>query len=186
MTQGLNLTEVEGRCLTATTTDGVTAADLSAALAGALEDGAVVLGWSSSEVSVGRLVEGRVVGTEGRPVPTSDWFGARAFDGRADARWNLRASVGTLVVVREAEGTAGVTIDARLDGVRYLVFGERDRTADGWAHLSAANVGSLAIPDPGGSGRIAIEAVEYVVFDEDGNADVVDELLVGLVSAEVQ
>lgn len=172
--------------LAARTMTGVSADDLVKHLCRYLDEGAVVIGWSAQALSIGKRTGDSVVGADGAALDVADWFGCRAFDGTNDARWMRQGATGVLVVVSELAGGADADVavervDAVVTGVRHLLFGERDESANGWATLSAANVGALRVPDPGGAGRLAIEAVEYVVFDADGNADVIDERLVRLV-----
>jgi CRISPR-associated protein (TIGR03984 family) len=172
--------------LAARTMTGVSADDLVQHLCRYLDDGAVVIGWSAQALSIGKRTDDSVVGADAAALDVAYWFGCRAFDGTNDARWVRQGATGVLVVVSELAGGADADVavervDAVVTGVRHLLFGERDATANGWATLSAANVGGLQVPDPGGTSRLAIEAVEYVVFDSDGNADVIDERLVRLV-----
>jgi CRISPR-associated protein (TIGR03984 family) len=193
MVAKLESVRCEGVVLTSEHHAAVDAQLLVDRLVAEMSDGAVVLGWSTDSVGVGLVRGGQVEGSDGQALDTSRWFAARAFDGIVDARWSARrVDGGHLVVVREAEASAAVgtgatarPVAARVTGLRYLLFGERDAGSDGWTTLSAANIGAITIPHQGGQGRIAIEAVEYVTFDEDGNADVFDERLVRLIDLEV-
>lgn len=174
----------------ATRTFRVAPAELGNSLGGLLAPKAMVVGWSATSVVIGQCVDGKIVDSHGHSVASDSLYALRAFDGTHDVRWSLRNGAGTLVQIGERSDSTPADavfekVSAVITGVRYLLFGERDEESGGWVTLSAANVGVIHVPDPGGKGRVAIEAVEYVVFDNDGNADVIDERLVRLVEGTV-
>ena len=69
---------------------------------------------------------------------------------------------------------------SKIVGVKYVVVGEKFERDDIWTYLSAANIGSIAVPVSGEGRRVVMESIEYVACDQDGNADVTEERIFAL------
>jgi CRISPR-associated protein (TIGR03984 family) len=167
--------------------DAVKALDLFRMLPDLLADGAVVIAWSPSRVVVGTIVDRVIKDASGGAFALDEAYGVRAFDADRDVRWSANPDGGFAAVISEQslDGVTGEHVDvdnvtSSIVGVSYVVAGEKYESDSRWTRLSAARYGSLAMPVSGPGRRVGVKSIEYVVVDEDGNADVVDERLVGL------
>ena len=167
--------------------EDVSVSDLVRLLPTVLKSGAVVIAWSPSRVVVGTIVDRAIVEADGNVIDLDDEYGVRAFDATRDVRWSASPSGGYAAVVSEEslDDVAGEVIDVHdivssIVGVTYVIAGEKYESDARWTKLSAARYGSLAMPVSGPGRRVGVNSIEYVVVDDDGNADIVDERLVGL------
>ncbi len=157
-----------------------------------LESGTMI-GWSATEVLVGRIVAGRAHGPDGEVLDLTGVFELRAFDGAREARWRNRAGgAGSCVILAEEPPVPGCApepdVQVAIDGVGQLVWGTgTGRTVgDGWSELAEARIGTLRVPIGGveNGQRVRIEQVEYVRRGKHGNAEVIDDRLVGFALVE--
>lgn len=132
--------------------------------------------------------DGAARDADGRALDLSAVFELRAFDSAGELRWwNVPGEGGhTRVITDDDLNARGLT---RGDAYRRLLWGQVRRPAgtaggpDGWVTLFEARIGPLWVPvsEPvEDSGRVALEAVEYLREDEHGNVTVVDERLTRL------
>ena len=146
-----------------------------------------LIAWSPSEVIIGRLTDTQILDSEGHLVNLDDVYEVRAFSQERDIRWTASLGGGDLVVISEdqLDDVGGENVDrasfsSKILGVTYVVVGEKFERDDTWTYLSAANVGSIAVPVSGEGRRVMVESVEYVACDQDGNADVTEERIFAL------
>ena len=146
-----------------------------------------MIAWSPSEVIIGRVNDTHILNSEGHAVNLNDVYGLRAFSQDRDIRWTATLDGGDLVVISENQmsDVEGANVDrtdftSKIVGVKYVVVGEKFERDDIWTYLSAANIGSIAVPVSGEGRRVVMESIEYVACDQDGNADVTEERIFAL------
>jgi len=146
-----------------------------------------MIAWSPSEVVIGRVNATHILDSEGHAVNLSDVYGLRAFSQDRDIRWTATLEGGDLIVISENQmsDVEGDNLDrteftSKIVGVKYVVVGEKFERDDLWTYLSAANIGSIAVPVSGEGRRVVVESIEYVACDRDGNADVTEERIFAL------
>ena len=146
-----------------------------------------MIAWSPFEVIIGRVNDTHILNSEGHAVNLNDVYGLRAFSQDRDIRWTATLDGGDLVVISENQmsDVEGANVDrteftSKIVGVKYVVVGEKFERDDIWTYLSAANIGSIAVPVSGEGRRVVMESIEYVACDQDGNADVTEERIFAL------
>lgn len=177
----------------------LTVEQVEAAAAAVLGDGATGMVSDPATHTLVRLDEGRLVAAGG-PPPLDLAFGIRLFTPTAELRWvHTGERRGAAVVLGEtAVGPAGWPVE-RVEVVdvldsRYALWGRRfEPTGSGWCRAAEGRIGWLDVPAPVPAASppdqdwpgqyLSLRTREYVICDDDGNAEVFDERLVGLVVA---
>lgn len=118
-----------------------------------------------------------------------DVYEARVFSGEGELRWwnDPRRGCGRAAYVSEGEGPPWDAVDGReltrLDENVYILWGKTAGPSEGgWTVLHEARIGTLEVPvEVRGTGcRVGLKSIEYVGFDEQGNARVLEERYLGL------
>jgi CRISPR-associated protein (TIGR03984 family) len=150
--------------------------------------GATALLFSAAECALARESKGVLTARGGAAIDLSAFYEARIFCEHAELRW-VHGSGGAgraVLLSAEAVEVDAFPDDASLDYVEtlkqtYLVWGRRcdEQPADTWTALSAGRIGRLHVPAVVRE-TAQLRSLEYVVFDEDGNATVAEERLLGI------
>lgn len=124
----------------------------------------------------------------GKGSDLTDVYEARIFSRYGELRWwnDPRRGIGRAAYVSEGEGPAWDAVDGReltrLDENMYVLWGRSAGPSQGgWTVLHEARIGSLEVPvEVRGPGcRVGLKSIEYVGFDEQGNARVLEERYLG-------
>ena len=177
----------EDFCLYGRRQDGMSSDRLSKEICDVLQGDGTLIAWSPSEVIIGRVSGTQILDSEGDAVSLKDVYGLRAFSRDRDIRWSATLQGGDFVVISEnsLDGVSGENVDrgnfsSKIEGVSYVVVGEKYERDDKWTYLSTASIGSIAVPVSGEGRRVLLESIEYVACDVDGNADVTEERIFAL------
>lgn len=167
-------------------------------------DEVVGFGYALDSAEWWRLVDGIPTGPHGKPVDLTRVYEFAAFDGRRELRWLEDVGTGFAVVIAE-DGALLPSERAELvgepdrplrrlmidtpDGTRSHVLAGRVQVSDatgGWVELRSDRLNIARIPyrwargETPAEAHLALQYVEYVHVDLEGNLTVVDSRLTGI------
>lgn len=122
-------------------------------------------------------VDRRFIPTDGESTP----FETSYFADGCYVHWMRAGDSGRITVQIDDshaafDGEPGTVVEVReVIEQRYMCWGEVESGDGVWAQLFDARVGWYALPVSSNSGRVVLEAREYVVVGIDGNSEVVAE-----------